>query len=104
MEDAFEFEIGTRKNEDEVAKAAELKKIFLEKFLAQLYSDTGGVDVTQDKLSSFCERLIAKYTREEVEKRLLFHVIVASGGVTEEVSPYFDFEGEDSIEKFIREF
>ena len=55
-----------------------------------------------DKIHVFVNRLIENHGRDEVEKRKLFHVI-ADSSIENEQLPYLDFEGEDSIEKFIRE-
>ena len=47
----------------------------------------------------FAKLLEQKYG-EERKKYLLYHVMISST-TDEESSPYFDFEGEDSVETFI---
>lgn len=59
----------------------------------------GGIKA-YEKIADFSAFLSKKYGKEEALKRRLFHVLVRTGKANAPY-PYFDFEGDDSIEKFI---
>jgi len=77
--------------------------IFLtKKYLPSLANEENFLEVHQ-QVVDFYEKLIKKYGYKEVIKRQLFHILAGSSGIDHSICPEFDFEGEDSIEKFIRE-
>ncbi|MDI6777662.1 MAG: hypothetical protein QMD77_00565 [Patescibacteria group bacterium] len=51
--------------------------------------------------SPFIERLRDKY-KEGIKNYLLYHILIGNSGEPRKKAFMFDFEGEDSIEKFIR--
>ena len=87
-------------NTREILMISELTGILSEKISS---SDVSKNLANHQLVVDFSDRLMAKYGRDEVLKRKLFHVLASSGDITHEKSPYFDFDGDDSIEKFIRE-
>lgn len=62
-------------------------------------SKRGNILETYDKISEFGEKLLEKYP--DARSYLLFHLLIGS------TPPYdlslFDFPGDDSVEKFIKE-
>ena len=54
-----------------------------------------------EKISKFCADLATKYGKEEVAKRRLFRLLARDNVLNSDDCPYYDFAGDDSIEKFI---
>ena len=70
----------------------------LEKELRQILADM--TDEQLDAYTDFGPMLLKKYPPEECRKLRLFHLVIGSSPPDNTVAG--DFEGEDSIEKFIR--
>jgi hypothetical protein len=88
---------------EESTKFGELWRIFEDKYLPSLEITGEEYLICHNKVLDFSKKIIDKYGYAEVIKRQLFHIIAGSGGMDHSKCPYFDFEGEDSIEKFINE-
>ena len=88
------------KNVEEAAKLTELIHVFERKHFPDNEED---FFVVHDKVATFSKKLFNKYGYGEVIKRQLFHVIANSSMLGHDHCPYFDFSGDDSIEKFINE-
>lgn len=90
-------------NVTEAARLSHLSHVFDEKFMNSLSGDAESYLEVNKKVTDFSKKLFDKYGYNEVVKRQLFHVIAHSNLLTHAECPYFDFEGENSIEKFIEE-
>ena len=88
------------RNVEEAAKLTELMHMFDKKHFPRNEED---FFIIHDKVSVFAKKLFNKYGYDEVKKRQLFHVIANSSMSGHSSAPYFDFDGDDSIEKFINE-
>lgn len=55
---------------------------------------------THEKIAIFGNSLRGKYGKDEVRKCVMFHVLIGSSGY-DDIVKFFDFPGDDSIEKFI---
>ncbi len=76
----------------------EIKRINEKK--EKLYSDKKRVENNYDKIVKFCKNLEKKYGKLECLKYLTYHLVIGSTPKKEQTQ-FFDFEGEDSIEKFL---
>ena len=86
---------------EEAARLTHLMHLFQEKYETGINQEN--FFEIHDKVTAFAKKLFDKYSYDEVIKRQLFHVIAHSGIAHPNHSPYFDFEGDDSIEKFINQ-
>jgi hypothetical protein len=80
----------------------ELSEIFWKRYYEISNKDYSHFLEVHAKVRDFYQRLVKKYTYEEVIKRKISHILGGSSYYDHD-TPYLDFEGEDSIEKFIRE-
>lgn len=89
------------KSINESLRLTELEHLFREKMNPLHYAQEAFLE-RHELIVKFCESLFKKYGYENVIKYQLFHVLAGSSGLSGEEAPLFDFEGDDSIENFIR--